>query len=309
MLTFDSSYSYDRVSFKISSTDLLIQRVPVCIKKNMLMVIVYSEDDREIQREFLNVEENNRITLVNVPDAKYYLNLFVNSGATRAGSYYSYFQSRSISLQVVGGKWHFIVAPIINTNREVLAKLKTDASALKYYTRTNEYLIESGDPQIQKLAKEITQFKVTPMQKITAVHDWVADNIYYDFDAIEDGSHVKHSYSALEVLKTKRCVCRGYVNLGVALIRALGIPALVQECYSLNIDTDGGWDRPENQVARSNHVIILAYVEDRWTIMDITWDSFNKYRNGKFEKEKIGHISRRYFNATLEMISNTHKFK
>ena len=309
MLTFDTSYSYDKVSFKLSSPDLLIKQLPLAIRKKKMMLCVYDEADREIQNEFIDINVSERVRLKNVPDGKYHLNLFVSLNGDPTGLFYAYFQQRSISLQVVNGRWHFVVAPIINRNREVLAKLKTDPASLKYYTRSTEAYIESDDPQIQRLAREISKFKVTPMQKLTAVHDWVADNIYYDSDALADKTCNTNPYPATEVLKTKRCICRGYVNLGVALMRALGIPSLVQLCYSLNIDTDGGWDKPENQEARANHVIILAFVDDRWVNMDITWDSHNEYKNGKFIKGNKGYISRRYFDATLEMISNTHKFQ
>lgn len=42
--------------------------------------------------------------------------------------------------------------------------------------------------------------------------------------------------------------------------------------------------------------------------MDITWDSDNKYENECYTKRNGEGVSRKYFDTTLEMISNTHKF-
>lgn len=112
----------------------------------------------------------------------------------------------------------------------------------------------------------------------------------------------------MDVLENRRCVCRGYANLGVALMRAAGIPAIAQQCYTLSIDNDSSWDDLNNKINEANHIIPIAYVENRWVYMDITWDSDNKYENGTFSK-KIGcGLSRKYFDTTLELISNTHRF-
>ena len=308
MQTFDTSHNYDRVSFKLSGPELIITRLPFGIRDKKLLIIIYNEADCEVQRTTYEYSKSDRITLKPVPEGKYYLNVYIGNKSYLSTEYYAYFQPRSISLLVKNDRWHFIVSPIINRNREVIAKLLTDDKALAYYIMPSKS-IESDAAEIQSLAKEIGKYRITQMQKLLAIHDWVAENIYYDFDALLNRTCDEQEYSALQVLATKRCVCRGYANLGVALMRALGIPAIIQRCYALNIDTDGGWEKPENQIARANHVLVLAYVEHRWLNIDITWDSCNVYKGGKFIKNSRGFTSRRYFDATLEMISNTHKFQ
>lgn len=169
-------------------------------------------------------------------------------------------------------------------------------------------LYQSDNPAIQRLAQKIVRFKVTSYQKVLAIHDWVAENIYYDYDALNDESCHYKPYSALDVLFAKKCVCRGFANLAVALMRAVGIPAIGLSCYALNISSEGGWERKENQVNESNHRIAIAYVDKRWVYMDITWDSDNIYEDEKFCKRRNVGVSRKYFDTTIEMISNTHKF-
>lgn len=307
MQTFDTSYSYDRFSFKLGLNDVIISRHPFHLGDKKLLFCIYNDVDEEIINTSINLSLNKKIPLRPVPDGKYYLNIYINSGHIFDFKYYAYFQPRSISLLVKNNRWHFIVAPIININRKVISKLLTTDKALLYYQQPSA-LSQSDDYQIIDLAKKITRFKITPMQKILAIHDWVAENIYYDYDALSDRSCDNEEYSAVDVLKNKKCVCRGYANLAVALMRAVGIPAVGQRCYALNIDNDGGWDKEENQSARANHIIAIAFVESRWIYMDITWDSDNRYENGKFIQRTGQGISRKYFDTTLEMISNTHKF-
>lgn len=307
MQTFDTSYGYDKFSFKLGLNDIIISRHPLFFNGKELLICVYDDLDKEIINTSINLSINNKIPLKPVPDGKYYLNIYSNNGRIIDGRYYAYFQPRSISLLVKNSRWHFIVAPIINKNREVISKLLINEKALLYYQQPSA-LSQSDNQLIIDLAKQITKFKVTSMQKILAIHDWVAENIYYDYDALLDRSCDNEEYSAIEVLKSKKCVCRGYVNLAVALMRAVGVPAIGQKCYALNIDNDGGWDKPENQSAKANHIIVIAFVDNRWIYMDITWDSNNRYENGKFSKETGLGVTRKYFDTTLEMLSNTHKF-
>ena len=307
MQTFDTSYGYDRFSFKLGLNDIIISRHPLSFNGKKLLIGVYNDLDNVIINTSINLSINNKIPLKSAPDGKYYLNIYSNSGRIIDNRYYAYFQPRSISLLVKNNRWHFIVAPIINKNREIISKLLINEKALLYYQQPSA-LSQSDNQLIIDLAKQITKFKVTPMQKILAIHDWVAENIYYDYDALLDRSCDNEEYSAIDVLKSKKCVCRGYANLAIALMRAVGIPAIGQRCYALNIDNDGGWDKPENQSAGANHIIAIAFVDNRWIYMDITWDSDNRYENGKFVKKTGLGVSRKYFDTTLEMISNTHKF-
>lgn len=308
MLKFDTSYSYDRVSLRIDLANYLhLERLPYFMDRLRILICLYNTNDKCIFEENINLFKSKVIKLPKVEKAYYYLNILTNSGKLGDNLYYPYFQPRSISLEINNNNWRFIESQIYHKNLEAIVKLKCDEKALAYYLKPTK-VYNYTEKDIVLLAKKITMFSVTPMQKLLAIHDWVADNIYYDYDALSDRSCDKEEYSAIEVLKSRKCVCRGYANLGVALMRAVGIPAMGQRCYALNITSDGGWDKPENQTAKPNHIIATAYVDNRWVYMDITWDSDNRYENGKFIKNIGQGLSRKYFDTTLEMISNTHKF-
>ena len=58
--------------------------------------------------------------------------------------------------------------------------------------------------------------------KLLAVHDWVAENIFYDYDSLRrlNDRLVALERSTLDVLRTRRGVCQGYSDLAVSLLRA-----------------------------------------------------------------------------------------
>lgn len=306
MQTFDTSYSYDRISLKLYFDDIIIVKLPLVLQKMPFLLVVSNDLDSDIVQ--IEAEWNGpvKIKIGHLLDGIYYVNIYTKTHIEDE-YYWPYLQKRSLSLLVKNGIKHFVSSEIINDNRKIISGIKISATSIERYLRPTK-LCQSHSTTIIALSKLITKFCVTPMQKLLAIHDWIAENIYYDYDDLESRECDKKAYSALEVLFSKRCVCRGYANLGVALMRACGIPSIGLTCYSLNITTDGGWNRPENNVDVPNHIITAAYVNERWVYMDITWDSDNEYREKCFKKKRGVGISRKYFDTTLEMISNTHRF-
>lgn len=306
MLTFDTSYSYDRISFKILGNILKIVKLPLFLHSKQILIILSNSKDIELYKELLQFPTNNKIQLPLLEDGVYYINIYTNNNE-KDSSFWSYLQPRSLSIISKSQRFHFLTSPIININRCLVSKIPTDVITLEKFLKPSEKC-QSNNSIITSLANRIIKFKVTPYQKVLAIHDWVASNIYYDLDSLNDKSCNSKLYTAIDVLNSKKCVCRGFTNLGVALMRASGIPAIGISCYSLNVCTDGGWEKEDNQVNIPNHIITAAYVNNRWIYMDITWDSDNIYSNQVFSRRRNVGISRKYFDVTFDMISNTHKF-
>lgn len=306
MQTFDTSYSYDRISLKLYFDEIIIVKIPLVIQKFPFLLVVSDNSDSDVVQEKVEWNGPVKVNIGHLPDGIYYVNIYTKTNI-EDDSYWPYLQKWSLSLLIKNGIKHFISSEILNENRKIMSKIKISPITIERYLRPSK-LCQSDSSSIISLAKRITKFSVTSMQKLLAIHDWVAGNIYYDYDDLETRECDKKQYTALDVLLSKRCVCRGYANLGVALMRAVGIPSIGLSCYSLNITTDGGWDRPENNVNFPNHIIAAAYVNERWVYMDITWDSDNIYESKCFKRKTGSGISRKYFDTTLEMISNTHKF-
>ncbi|MBU3101776.1 transglutaminase domain-containing protein [Clostridium sp. DSM 17811] len=81
----------------------------------------------------------------------------------------------------------------------------------------------------------------------------------------------------------------------------VGIPCRVVTGYAI-------WVDPQSletvDHTNSNHAWNEAFVDARWVIIDTTWDSTNRYKNGIFMKGDIRHI---YVDPTLKVFSLDHK--
>ena len=196
---------------------------------------------------------------------------------------------------------------IYTHNLNIYDSQPKDPAFFEFYklpSKTDE--VKSGDEKIIELAESITQNISDGYVKAKAIHDWVSDNIYFDRDSVvSDDTHWKENY-ALNVLETKRAICAGYAYLTVALLRAAGIPARYVEGFALGIggteSADIFYDLNDNS---RNHAWCEAYVDGRWIIMDVTWNSANKYENGEYIKSPG---KDKYFDISLKDISATHRY-
>ena len=75
--------------------------------------------------------------------------------------------------------------------------------------------VESDHPEIVNTAREVTRNLSDPLAKVRKLASWVADTVK---DEPVD------SFSALEVLRTKKGECQAHTMLYTALARAVGIP-------------------------------------------------------------------------------------
>jgi len=195
----------------------------------------------------------------------------------------------------------FEESPVYDDNVGFYKGIRSDHSSLEKY----KVMPRGDNADIIRKAYEITLGCYTDYSKALAIHDWIADNIYYDLDSFYSGriNYAKLG-NASSVFHEKLAVCAGYSDLAVIMLRAVGIPAYSESCYALGLSTDGIWNH-NNVNEASNHAITMAYIQKRWVIMDITWDSGNKFEGGKFQQ--TGKTEHRYFDPTLQSFSSTHK--
>ena len=78
--------------------------------------------------------------------------------------------------------------------------------------------VQSRDPMIRKLARDIAGPQASSEDKIEAVLGWLDRNI---------GKEAVDTFSALDVLDARRGECQGHAYLYAALMRALGVPTRV----------------------------------------------------------------------------------
>ncbi len=134
-----------------------------------------------------------------------------------------------------------------------------------------------------------------------AIFSWVADNIYYDYDAFFSGNYGRTD--AIGTLQTKRSVCQGYSELTDALMKSAGIPSRLVSGFALGFGYQAkSWDDVDH--TKTNHAWNEVYINGRWVIMDTTWSSNNIYSNGEYHYEGGSY---RFFDPTLDNFSHTHK--
>jgi len=190
-------------------------------------------------------------------------------------------------------------------NLAVYSSKPTDKATYSEFEKPSPN-IESDDPDIISLAYTIVKGIDGDYEKARAVFNWVSNNTWYDMDCLEDRTK-RGVNSALDTYQSKRGVCVGYSNLTAALLRAIGIPALIAAGHSVR----------ENRVLEDfieisesfrkvNHVWNEAYVEGRWITMDATWASKNIYQNGVYSKQRSS--SQTFFDMSLRDLSNSHRY-
>ena len=233
----------------------------------------------------------------------YSLNILFQSGKF-FWAFFSYYPPKFVKNH---GRCWFISPSFAVYNSMRVNSWSTSRGFLHQQLMSNmRYQLEENS--IRRCAEMVARAHLFPYTKMMAVHDFVASEIAYDTNALINNCVQRQDNSALATLRWGKGVCQGYTNLSIALLRVLGIPAMQVACYALGVGTNGGWDQPQNRnTLEANHVLTAAFINHRWCLMDITWDSDLEFKGG-IRKEITGcGISHRYFDMTPTMLSLTHK--
>ena len=109
-----------------------------------------------------------------------------------------------------------------------------------------------------------------PYRRIKALHDWIADRVSYDAEALADKKIP--AQDARSVFASRKSVCAGYANLLDAMAKVTGdeVVVVVGDARS-DVDDVGG----------DGHAWNAAKINGTWFLLDATWDS--------------GHVSGRTF--------------
>ena len=230
---------------------------------------------------------------VNFRNEQYIVNIFMNND--EYGTYTGI--DTGIIIKKTKEKLTFNKSPVYRNNMEYLRKSnKVSSSDLNMNSFSEE-----NKKILYNLAKDITEGESSEYKKVLAIANWVSSNIYYDMDAAKTGQLGKTD--AIGTLNEKRSICQGYAALTTGLLRSIGIPTKLVFGYALGIDNEiSNW----NQVGKvgPNHVWNEVFVDNRWVIVDTTWNSKNRYEKGEYIEDDSIYS---YFDPTIEAFSNTHK--
>jgi len=104
--------------------------------------------------------------------------------------------------------------------------------------------------QLVQLALEVTAGVAPGYPQVNAIREWINRNIKYQYGASTPVT------TALDTVNTRQGVCRDFTHLGIALCRALNIPARMVAGYTLELD------EPDL------HAWFEAFVGERWFVFD-----------------------------------------
>ncbi len=175
-----------------------------------------------------------------------------------------------------------------------------DSKVLHYLTLPfvdGGHIQSSFSPLVKSTVKNIIKNCTTDYQKVKAIHDYVATNMWYDYDTYNRGG-IDDNLSADQLLKSKIGQCGNIAYLAEVLLRAAGIPAKVIGGAVGSFTTD-----QYNPVGV--HGWTEAYCNGRWIVMDCTWDCANSYVNGKYSTQMP--CSQTYFDQPLQTFAQTHE--
>lgn len=127
------------------------------------------------------------------------------------------------------------------------------------------------DKYLEDLVDYLIQGESDVLVKTKIIHDWIADNIFYDFDALYSGAKCDVSYQG--TLINRKSVCEGYSNLFDTMCDYAGIDV------AKIIGMGKGFGQ------QISHAWNAIRVNEKWYIIDVTWDSQNAYENKTFVRK------------------------
>jgi len=218
--------------------------------------------------------------------------IYTHCAGDARDTYWSYIYN-SVAVQKENGKYQLSAPAFYEDNVKLLSSRPEKDETAKISS------------VIQKQSDSIVNGEKDVYKQMKLLHDWVAENIYYDYACLEDKSLTSFEKPE-EVLQNRRGVCVGYVNLLSALLQAQGISTRTVSVLSMGTPLlaleDGSF---QFALTFTPHVLLEAYLpdEDRWVWIDPTWDSMNTFKEAQWNK---GSPSSLYFDVSLEFLSYTH---
>lgn len=127
-----------------------------------------------------------------------------------------------------------------------IAKLESDAIPFLFPSRYCQ------SDRLARLAWDLFGHIERPYERVMAVVDWIHENVEYVHGTTNSQT------SAIDTVTQRTGVCRDFAHLGIALCRALNIPARYFSGYAYQLD-------PPDM-----HACFECYIEHRWLVFDAT---------------------------------------
>lgn len=270
--------------------------------KNKAHLIVEFTDENGVSLDQISISSNSDNEFnktITIPETdSLSIDLSVYTGSKPYGQFESWVYNYAKLDKTADGGWEIAASPVFEHNKAMYEKDKSIKDALKHTAS-----IQSNSNSIISIAEQLTQGIDSDYDKALALHDWICSYMYYDVDSLS--SPETPQYYATDIVQTRKAVCLGFATLMAALCRSINIPCNVVSGYALGVGSDNAWTDETIVTDEQNHAWNEVYVDNRWIIVDTTWDCVNKIENGEMQKgTEVSHI---YFDANLQFFSNNHK--
>lgn len=164
---------------------------------------------------------------------------------------------------------------IANRYRQVKAQSikATIKNVLDVFKASVQTVNWNPDMEIIKKAGELTKDLQTDKEKIVVIYNYVVDSFSYDYEKI---NNINATYvpNIDKIFQDKKGICYDYSAVLAAMLRSQNIPSKLIKGYSDLVNGYHAWNE-----------VYLAY-ENRWIVIDTTYDSVLKKSNMKFGMEK-----------------------
>lgn len=195
------------------------------------------------------------------------------------------------------GEFVFVPTRVYQENLKVMKRLLEPQRYLG-----TAHLTDAEKVALKKVSDEITAGAKTDREKLLRIHDWMVGQISYNKDFSNKKTTLNYDYS-MDVIRHRLTQCYGYSILFTDLARLQGIPTTKAIGYIKYDVYTPDFPRNDEGANFNLHSWNVAYVDDRWIQIDVTWDSNNEYVDGVHWKKKGHHT---YFDIDLKAISYNH---
>ena len=180
-----------------------------------------------------------------------------------------------------------VVATLAKMESRVSFPLKGLGAAERQYLKGTP-LVQVDSPEVQALSRELAGNAITEFQVVTAVINYVADNIRYVFNPM--------NYDAVSTLRDRSGNCSNSAHLSAALLRAAGIPARVVGGTTLDKQSKVPMDGVRSLVqtmGKGGHAWIEVYFPD------LGWLSYDPKQSKQFTSTR--HVKESHGTDTSEI--------
>jgi len=134
------------------------------------------------------------------------------------------------------------------------------------------FISTSPEKYVGPLVEALTKDVYDPFEKTKLIHDWIADNVRYNFEGYCSGNLGDNGWAG--VLKSGKSVCAGYANLFAKMCGLAGLKCTVVSGFAKGY----GYDPLGSTAPKSNHAWNAVTIQGRMYLVDVTWDA--GYING-----------------------------